>query len=141
MKTVIAIISLCMLTSAANAQGILGKIKDKAKQRADAKVDKAIDKGLDKTEEAATKKENAETKTTEENKTTSATEIKKDTPAAASAEIFKTFQNYDFVPGDKVLFEDDWRDDEVGEFPAHWKLVNGEFLVNKFEGNNVLVAK
>ena len=47
---------------------------------------------------------------------------------------YKAYQNYDFVPGDKVLFEDDFRSDPDGEFPAHWKLEAGQAVVNKFQG-------
>jgi outer membrane protein OmpA-like peptidoglycan-associated protein len=47
---------------------------------------------------------------------------------------YKAYQNYDFVPGDKVLFEDDFRSDQDGEFPAHWKLEAGQAVVNKFQG-------
>jgi len=47
---------------------------------------------------------------------------------------FKAYQNYDFVPGDKVVFEDDFRADQDGEFPAHWKLETGQGVVNKVDG-------
>jgi outer membrane protein OmpA-like peptidoglycan-associated protein len=121
MKTIVAIIGFCLFAIFANSQNIPGIIKSKFKQHTEAKADSANGGAAEATAPAA--------------------ENPQDTKAAAPANDFKTFQNYDFVPGDKVLFEDDWHDDEVGEFPAHWKLVNGEFLVNKFEGANVLVAK
>jgi OOP family OmpA-OmpF porin len=47
---------------------------------------------------------------------------------------FKAYQNYDFVPGDKVVFEDDFATDPDGEFPPHWKLDSGQGVVNKFQG-------
>jgi outer membrane protein OmpA-like peptidoglycan-associated protein len=46
---------------------------------------------------------------------------------------FKAYQNYDFVPGDRVVFEDDFRSDKDGEFPAHWKLEKGQAVVNKVQ--------
>ena len=46
----------------------------------------------------------------------------------------KSYQNYDFVPGDKIIFADDFSDDRDGEFPAHWELVNGQGAVNKTDG-------
>ncbi len=48
---------------------------------------------------------------------------------------FKAYQNYDFVPGDKVVFEDDFKSDQDGEFPAHWKLAKGQAVVNKVQGD------
>lgn len=46
---------------------------------------------------------------------------------------FKTYENYDFVPGDKVLFEDHFEDDPNGEFPSHWQLKNGQAIMNKID--------
>jgi outer membrane protein OmpA-like peptidoglycan-associated protein len=53
--------------------------------------------------------------------------------ARLSAQDFKAYQNYDFVPGDKIVFEDDFRSDQDGEFPAHWKLEKGQAVVNKVQ--------
>jgi OmpA-OmpF porin, OOP family len=47
---------------------------------------------------------------------------------------FKAYQNYDFVPGDRVVFEDDFKTDQDGEFPSHWKLEAGQAVVNKVQG-------
>ncbi|HTR31295.1 MAG TPA: OmpA family protein [Puia sp.] len=61
----------------------------------------------------------------------------------------KTYSNYDFVPGDQVIFYDDFADDADGEFPAHWSLTSGQAVINKVggtqafcltEGNYVRVA-
>jgi OOP family OmpA-OmpF porin len=43
----------------------------------------------------------------------------------------KVYQNYDFVPGDKILFEDNFTGDQDGEFPAHWELKSGQAVLNK----------
>jgi outer membrane protein OmpA-like peptidoglycan-associated protein len=55
------------------------------------------------------------------------------------AQDFKAYQNYDFVPGDQILFEDDFSTDTDGEFAAHWKLEAGQGAVNKMNGQTVLV--
>jgi hypothetical protein len=59
--------------------------------------------------------------------------------ARVTAQDFKAYQNYDFVPGDKILFEDDFRSDQDGEFPAHWKLEKGQGVVNKVQGEPALL--
>src|SRR5438874_47414 len=51
------------------------------------------------------------------------------------AQDYKAYQNYDFVPGDQIVFEDDFRSDPDGEFPAHWKLLSGQGVVNKMQGD------
>lgn len=43
---------------------------------------------------------------------------------------FKAYSNYDFVPGDEILFEDDFRAGQDGEFAEHWKLMGGQGVVN-----------
>jgi len=66
----------------------------------------------------------------------------KDTAAAANQTggganaptSLKAYANYDFVPGEKVIFEDDFTTDQDGEFPAHWKLEKGQAIINKVKG-------
>jgi len=58
---------------------------------------------------------------------------------AEAQQDFKAYQNYDFVPGDRLLFEDDFRSDQEGEFAAHWKLESGQGAVNKYQGEPALV--
>jgi OOP family OmpA-OmpF porin len=43
----------------------------------------------------------------------------------------KAYNNYDFVPGETILFEDDFQDSPDGEFPPHWDLISGQAVVNK----------
>lgn len=147
---IIAVLSLSIYTNAVQAQGILDRLKQKAKDkvndRVDQKTDKAMDKALDSTENAAKKK-----------KTTSTTDVKTNADAnaattsdnAAAPPGLKAYSNYDFVPGDKILFEDNFIDDQDGEFPAHWILDAGQGVVNKLsnepaffltEGNYVKVS-
>ena len=43
--------------------------------------------------------------------------------AGASVEQNETvYSKYDFIPGDKVIFYDDFSDTDVGEFPRKWSL-------------------
>ncbi len=55
------------------------------------------------------------------------------------AQSKKVYQNYDFVPGDKILFEDNFTDGQDGEFPPLWKLKAGQGVVNKESDQNVTV--
>jgi hypothetical protein len=50
--------------------------------------------------------------------------------AGAQDQALKVYQNYDFQPGEKILFEDDFKGDKDGEFPAHWKLEAGQAVLN-----------
>jgi hypothetical protein len=57
----------------------------------------------------------------------------------SSPAAIKAYSNYDFVPGDTILFEDNFSDDQDGEFPAHWKLQAGQGVINKMNGAAALV--
>ncbi len=48
----------------------------------------------------------------------------------------KTFSNYTFVPGSRIIFYDDFSFDNIGEFPVNWKTTgSGEVVTtNLFEG-------
>lgn len=54
-------------------------------------------------------------------------------------EKLKAYSNYDFVPGDKILFEDNFTDGQDGEFPPLWKLKVGQGVVNKEGEQHVFI--
>jgi outer membrane protein OmpA-like peptidoglycan-associated protein len=43
--------------------------------------------------------------------------------------------NWDFVPGDTVLFLDDFSKDRVGDFPRRWELIEGNFEIVEWQGS------
>ncbi|RLD95020.1 MAG: OmpA family protein [Bacteroidetes bacterium] len=51
------------------------------------------------------------------------------------------WSKYDFVPGDRVIFEDDLVGEENGEFPSRWDLVTGNVEVAEFGGENVIMFR
>lgn len=58
--------------------------------------------------------------------------------AGAGDQVSTVSTKFDFVPGDSVLFLDDFTLDELGEFPARWTLVQGTFEVAEREGERWL---
>ncbi len=46
--------------------------------------------------------------------------------------------NYDFVPGDDILFYDDWSRDDVGDFPRRLNFVKGNWEIVEWEGRRFL---
>jgi outer membrane protein OmpA-like peptidoglycan-associated protein len=46
--------------------------------------------------------------------------------------------NYDFVPGDKVLFFDDFANDRIGDLPSHEDITDGNASVVEIEGTKYL---
>lgn len=48
--------------------------------------------------------------------------------------------NYDFVPGDRVLFTDDFNSDRVGNFPRRFDLLEGNWEIVEWQGGRYLRA-
>lgn len=53
---------------------------------------------------------------------------------AATVDSINLYQNYDFAPGDTILFADDFTATQDGEFPDQWELVAGQGVVNRQAG-------
>jgi outer membrane protein OmpA-like peptidoglycan-associated protein len=54
-------------------------------------------------------------------------------PAADSGAI-TAYQNYDFTPGDTIIFADDFSTSQEGEFPDRWELISGQGVMNTTKG-------
>jgi outer membrane protein OmpA-like peptidoglycan-associated protein len=55
-----------------------------------------------------------------------------------TVEELKIWSKYDFVAGEKVIFEDDLTGEESGEFPSRWDLLSGSAEVASLGGENVI---
>jgi OOP family OmpA-OmpF porin len=108
-------------------------VQDRAQDRADDKASQVTDKAVDSLEGVKGSNSSVQTSTSGQQLNNNS-----GTPATASDEApsVKTYQNYDFVPGDKIIFYDNFSDDQDGEFPAHWNLLQGQGVVNKV-GNDL----
>ena len=58
--------------------------------------------------------------------------------AAAARPGEGVWANYDFVPGETVLFYDDFADDAIGDFPRRMEFVSGNWEVVEWEGRRLL---
>jgi outer membrane protein OmpA-like peptidoglycan-associated protein len=59
-------------------------------------------------------------------------------PAAAQASDAKVWENYDFIPGSKVIFFTDFSEDKVGNFARGLKFKSGQADVVERDGVKVL---
>ncbi len=103
-------------------KGLGQKVKETAKQatesRVEQKAEEAVNKTLDKTEEVF-KKKKGEIKGKEE-KSTSESEDQENTKSTQQKERLTSTTKYDFIPGDQILFYEDFSQDAIGDFPALW---------------------
>jgi outer membrane protein OmpA-like peptidoglycan-associated protein len=125
------------------SQGLFDKLKEKIEQKIDEKENEAVDKTVDKTSDEiekgvkkeGEKKENAEQKQTGKDSKEAANK-QEDEKKATQDESLKVYSRYDFVPGEKVMFFEDFSQDVVGEFPQRWNTNgSGEIVTtNKYPG-------
>ena len=128
-----------------------------ASNHANNDVNSSINNSLSKTESTIKGLFKKKSKTPKPDSTAAGSSASNSTQGAAASggasssgpATLKTYSNYDFVPGEQVVFEDNFTDDQDGEFPAHWRLNAGQAIINKVdsaaaffltEGNYVRVA-
>jgi len=85
-------------------------------------------------EKEKTQKKNAEAKPEDSKPSNQQNETDSKTPQLVWAK-------YDFIPGDKVIFEDDLLNEENGEFPSRWDLKQGNVEIAEFGGENVIMFR
>ncbi|RYZ00707.1 MAG: OmpA family protein [Chitinophagaceae bacterium] len=122
-----------LLPALANSQSLMDRLKNKVKSRAEQKVDQGMDKGLDKAEEGAAgavKKnkassgEEAEATPDAEPAASTAATPAVSKGAVATPAAFKSYTRYDFVPGEEIVYAEDFAQDAIGEFPLKWGTNN-----------------
>ncbi len=122
MKRILSVIVIIILACAsANAQGVLGRLKDRAKDAVERNIGDKIEKGVDnvlngKGDKDSKKKDNGDE-----------AEINDDAAVAPDEEVdFAEIQaKSDFQRGANVFFSDDLSGEQIGEFPSKWDLVDG----------------
>ena len=122
---------IIILPFAMNAQfsGIVNKVKYKTQQRADNKIDKEIDKTLDEID--GTKKKSAPAPGPSVNETENKAEPTTEEP------VLKSYTKYDFIPGEQILYYDNFEGEALAELPTAWNTSGtGEVTTfDKYPGN------
>ena len=111
---------------------------DKANRKAEQKTSDAMDKGID---AATTPPDNNKDKNKDANKDAEQQPAGKDQGKTGAGQQeqapMQTYSKFDFIPGEKVIFYEDFTQDAVGDFPALWNTNgSGEVVTtNLFPGN------
>jgi len=127
---------LALVAAPVAHSGFMDAVKQKVKEKTTKKAVDATDQAMDDAEKTATGKGDKAAPGSD------ASSSAKDTEASGGAKGGGKFSavstKFDFVPGDSVLFYDDFTQDELGEFPSRWKLNSGTFEVAEMEGRRWL---
>ncbi len=113
-------------------------VQTDATNHANNDVNNSVNSGLNNIENGVKglfkKKKPAQQNTQQNNQaaTTNTTTTNATTGATTTAPIgsLASYQNYDFVPGNNILFYDEFTDDQPGEWPTHWNLTSGQAILN-----------
>ena len=152
MKSILKFLVIAALLSLSiNAQGqikvdLKKKINSKVNQRVNQRTDQAIDKGMDAVENDIKNSSKKTDETNQANDSQKAQENKKEgaadgdtgnKPAGQEQTQLQSYSKYDFIPGEKVIFFEDFSQDAVGDFPALWNTNGSAEVVttNLFPGN------
>jgi len=58
-------------------------------------------------------------------------------PQDVKPQLTLKWNKYDFVPGEKIIFEDNHEGEENGEFPSRWDLAGGGNVENAVFGDRM----
>lgn len=142
MKTLkfLFVLILCIGMISVDAQiNLKDKLKRQTNNRANKNVDQGIDKGLDAAEDGIKdlfKKKNKDaldSSVVDQNQKT----IQDTKPISDSRPSLAAYSKFDFIPGEKVIFYEDFSQDAIGDFPALWNTNGSAEVVttNLFTGN------
>jgi OmpA-OmpF porin, OOP family len=121
--SILIVLSLLLTPDTSYSQiDFKGKLKDAINNRANQKTDELIEVSLDSVEsgvkQSATKKKQStpnKTKTDDESSSSTVS-----SSAASASTTLTSYSKYDFVPGDKILYFEDFSQDAIGDFPSLW---------------------
>jgi OOP family OmpA-OmpF porin len=136
---------------AVDAQGMLGRMKKKAEEaakkkvedRAEKKAGDVTDAALDKVECKVSDEACVERAQSEGKEVVVTDESGAVVPGGASATMKPgqgAWANYDFKPGDQILFFDDFTKDEIGDFPRRMEFSTGALEIVEWQGGRWLRA-
>lgn len=154
---ILLVFSVVMLfPCSVNAQISLKNVIERTKEKTDRKIenrienrlDNAVDKSLDDVEDSATRKSGKGNKKKSKSdspgvsKSTghvASDESPRDVSSAGPAPMNVQWNKFDFVPGDKIIFEDaPSMSERNGEFPSRWDLEIGQVEILNVNGENVI---
>jgi OmpA-OmpF porin, OOP family len=140
----------CLLSAQINPDRILQRAKKKTEkkveQRIEKRIDKAVDKSLDEVEDSIGGKEKPKQDATPQQNAGTANEtampdIQSQMESIMPAQPQLSWDSFDFVPGDVIIFEDNQEGEQNGEFPSKWDLAGGLVENANFGGDNVIMFR
>ena len=137
-RIVLALIVMLAFAVNADAQGFLGRLKDRAVRAAENAVERKVENKVDRETDDAMdsvldgkKKSSSKSKSSKKSDADDEDAVDTYDPQAGAAKS-------DFVRGSVVMFEDNMQGEQVGEFPSKWDLVRGNAEVATIQGQKCI---
>ena len=135
-KLILMLIVALACTLNADAQGWLGRVRDRATEAAKRTVEYNVErKTVDAVDDAMNPDRNRDNnRSKESNDADYEDEEVEEGPQDTEA----VYQQTDFVPGNVVFFEDNLQGEQMGEFPSKWDLIDGSTDVASMKGKKCI---
>ncbi len=143
MKRIIVMLLVFIVIGGAtevNAQGWLKKLGEKATEAAKRKVEQKVEEKTERAVDNVFEGNIGKGKKNKKAKNSEATEENDDDNSAQSGgkqkpkNLEATYAKCDFVAGDEIIFDDPMTNEQMGEFPSQWDLLNGTAEVASMDG-------
>ena len=151
MRKVIAILVSVLLAScfATSGQNLLGRLGERAKNAVENKLGEKVEQGVNDVLDGKIgkkKSKKADEKTADQvgreatvMPGSEATVMPgSDRASQPQKQVQSSYAKTDFVPGDEIFFEDTFENEQIGEFPLRWDLLDGYVETASLEGRKVL---
>jgi OmpA-OmpF porin, OOP family len=128
----IAIFMLMGIVMNVNGQSLKDRLKRTVNKAADKAEEEILNPGNEKDEAPDNQDNNSDQAEPENNQQND----QQTSPGKEQTQL-QSYSKFDFMPGEKVIFYDDFSQDAVGDFPALWNTNSGAEVVttNLFPGN------
>ena len=133
MKKIVLLMTLIALASApVSAQNLLERLANRAKNAAEQNIGNKVEQGVNDVLDGKVGKKKNKDKNKKEEAAAAEAAAATETAPGAQAQNVKS----DFVRGSVILFEDDFANEQVGEFPSKWDIESEGSAFT--EGSNTL---
>ncbi len=130
----VLIVLICFTSQHSQAQ-ILQKLKDKLKEKQEQKEDELIDKTTDKLDSLGKSKNKNSSDKTKSGKSVNSDEDEKPATGSEGSKLsnqLSAYRKFDFIRGQRILFEDRFESEAIGDYPKDW-ISNGGGEVISFD--------
>ncbi|MBO4535566.1 MAG: OmpA family protein [Bacteroidales bacterium] len=154
-RIVLLITALLLVCGGASAQSnVVNRLKNRAKNAVENNINRKIDKGINnalngnynkdrnrtgKEIKVETVGDQQDVQQVEQTVPEQNVEVLPATPQDKKPAAAKIgWNNYDFVAGDQIIFEDTMEHEQIGEFPSMWDAFSGAAEIVDFEGQKAI---